>query len=123
MFLLGRGDHPTSQTSAAPSLPTATVAAPIIGVDPDPPDLVERSASLVKKAEKAGLIVRWTCVGNEAYVREFGWLQFNIDQKRGIARALAVSCHAQKSGRRMTIKGYQTGRKLATFSSDEIGVE
>lgn len=96
---------------------------PIVGIDPDPPGLVTSATKLVDDAARTGLIKRYTCTGNEAFVADDLWNFFNIDQKRGIARSLAVVCHAKNSGRRMTIKSHQSGRTLAKFSGDDISVD
>jgi hypothetical protein len=122
--LVVTSERSTGTGSQKPNTSLAATPAPrIVGVDPDAPELVQSAKKLVADAESARLIARWSCIGNEAYVRELLWAQFNIDQKRGFARSLAVSCHAQASGRYITIKGYQTGRRLAQFRNDEIEVE
>ena len=90
---------------------------PIAGVDPDPPELVTQSEVLVDKAQKAGVIARYTCTGNEAYVQDLVWHAYDVDAKRGLTMSLAIVCHAQKSGRRMTIMGHQSGRKLGSYTS------
>lgn len=96
---------------------------PIVGLDPDPPEMVTRSRSLVDGMTKAGLIVRWTCTGNKAYVKELGWMALDVDAKRGVAGSLAIVCHAAKGGRRIEIVGQQSGRTLATFSATGLKVE
>lgn len=111
------------RAAAAAMTPAPTAARDaIVGIDPDSPALVKKARSFVTDLERHHVLARWSCVGNEAYIREIGWDQFDIDGKRGIARSLAVCCHAQKSGRYMTIKGFMSGRTLATFRNDDIEV-
>lgn len=97
--------------------------APIEGLDPDPPERVLQAQESVAKAQKAGIIVRYTCTGNDAYVTDRAWHAFDVDAKRGMTVALAIVCHAQKSGRRMTIYSQQTGKKLASFGALGFSVE
>jgi hypothetical protein len=113
----------TEHRAAAPGASTPASDTGIVGFDPDPPELVAKAKKLVADLERHHVVARWTCVGNQAYVNELAWAQFDIDAKRGVARSLAVCCHAQKSGRYIAIKGFHSGRTLAKFSGDALEVE
>jgi hypothetical protein len=84
---------------------------------------LDKARELVRQSQDAGLINRYTCVGNEAYVNPVAWAAFNVDEKRGMAISLGAICEAEQSGSRMTIYDYQSGRKLAYFDGSRLTVE
>jgi hypothetical protein len=86
------------------------------------PEAIDNAVSFVDKAQKAGLVTKFTCTGNEANVSPLGWAAFNADQKRGLVISLAVACDAQSSGRRITVFDHQSGRKLAEYTGGSYEV-
>jgi hypothetical protein len=114
---------PGERAAAASAGLPVSAAASIVGVDPDAPELVARAQKLVDAFERKGALKRWTCTGNEAYIQDLMWYALDVDGKRGITGALAILCHAQKSGRRMTMKSQQTGKVLARIRGNDFEVE
>ena len=83
----------------------------------DSPEAIAAASALVKTMEDGGVIDHWTCVGNEAFVNEVAWNVFDAGAKKGLTLSLAATCDARNSGRRMTIKGAQSGKKLAQYTA------
>lgn len=86
-------------------------------------DAVEKARTLVQQSEAAGFIAKWSCTGNEAYVRPEFWTAMDVDGKRGLAISLAGLCEAEDSGRSITIFDQQTGKRLAAFRLNRFTVE
>lgn len=59
--------------------------------------------------------MRYSCVGNEAFVNPVAWASMNIDEKRGMTISLAAICESRDSGGYMTLFDHQSGRRLAAL--------
>ena len=96
--------------------------------EPPVPTATQREAAtkrnqLLDDSERIGLIVKRTCIGNEAQVSPAGWAALSADEKRGMAIALAAWCDDQNSGDRITIIDARSGRTLATISGGSYSVK
>ena len=96
--------------------------------EPPVPTAGQREAAtkrnqLLDDSERIGLIVKRTCIGNEAQVSPAGWAALSADEKRGMAIALAAWCDDQNSGDRITIIDARSGRTLATISGGSYSVK
>jgi hypothetical protein len=81
------------------------------------------SLAVVQQMEKSGVVTRYTCVGNEAYVTPIAWRTFDADLKEKVTMHLAAACEAQQSGFRMTVFDSQSGQRLATFGASGYRVQ
>jgi hypothetical protein len=95
-----------------------------IAPDADPPEMVATATQDVRRAVNSGFLAKWGCAatGNTASVREYRWFTVNEGEKETITRALAIACHAQNSGRSMTITAAESGRILATLNNGHFSV-
>jgi hypothetical protein len=85
-------------------------------------DQLEEAASVITAAEQDGVLVRYTCTENQAHVQAAPWRALNVDLKKNLAAALAMTCQAERRGYRMMVVDFRTGRQLASFSSGSFRV-
>lgn len=82
----------------------------------------EQAAAFLKDIQARGALDRYSCVGNEAYIRPVFWEAWDAATKRTVTRNFGAVCEAEKSGTRMTIYDSQSGKRLAYTDGDSFTV-
>jgi hypothetical protein len=79
------------------------------------PDQRALAMALVDHMQTQGVLMKYACAENRAYVNKPLWDDFNHDQKRGLTVGLATVCYSEHAGYRVTVLDVETKQQLASF--------
>jgi hypothetical protein len=80
-----------------------------------PADQRTMAMALVQHMRATGVLMRYSCAQNEAYVTRALWDKYTTEQKRGFAMGLAAVCSGEHAGYRVTVRDADTSQRVASF--------
>jgi hypothetical protein len=78
--------------------------------------------ALVEHMQSTGVLMKYVCAENRAYVHKALWDKFNVEQKRGLAIGLATVCHGERAEYRITVFDLDSNQRLANFDGKAFTV-
>ena len=80
-----------------------------------PADQRTMAMALVQHMRATGVLMRYSCARNEAFVTRALWDKYTTEQQRGFAMGLAAVCSGEHAGYRVTVRDVDTSQRVAGF--------
>jgi hypothetical protein len=79
------------------------------------PDQRALAMALVDHMQNQGVLMKYACAENRAWVNRALWDDFSHDQKRGLTVGLATVCYSEHAGYQVIVLDVETKQQLASF--------